>query len=71
MSTASKSRIVNLPTLEQECPQCRGKLSLPDTSGQGDVPCFWCDGWGVVPTEFGERVLELIKHNKSRLGIRQ
>ena len=51
-----------LPELETVCPECDGR-------------CFWekrgrcqkCNGIGVVPTEFGRRVLELVVHHRQKI----
>ena len=42
-----------LPELETVCEHCRGKWS----------DCHRCGGSGYIPTEFGERVLALLRHN--------
>ena len=50
-----------LPELEVVCPRCRGKGSVP--LGYPDPRCSNCGGSGYIPTEFGQRVLELVRHN--------
>lgn len=43
--------------LETECPTCHG---------EGEVdghPCYRCNASGSVPTERGEEILELVRHN--------
>jgi hypothetical protein len=51
----------NLPELETPCERC-------DCSGQvlregRKERCPACDGAGFLPTAFGERVLDLLRHN--------
>ena len=50
-------------TLEDKCPYCYGKgESIQEGSGRR-LLCEMCNGSGYVPTEFGERVLALMRHN--------
>lgn len=48
-----------LPALETACPECDGKGHWAKRGR-----CDECHGAGVVPTEFGKRVLNLIRHNR-------
>ena len=51
-----------LAALEENCPLCRGSgLDNLDPSEQGRCPV--CDGAGSAPTEVGEAVLRLVRHN--------
>jgi hypothetical protein len=54
----------SLPDLEEPCPLCLGD---PGRSKTGSGLCEHCDGYAVVPTEFGVRVLDLMRHNIRRL----
>ena len=55
-------RLEKFPELEEACSRCDGRGSWPKSG-----PCEYCGGNGVVPTEFGEKVLSLIYHNRVRL----
>jgi hypothetical protein len=53
----------SLPELETLCSACEGD---PDYNGNPSGPwrpCGSCGGAGHIPTEFGEKVLALIRHN--------
>lgn len=50
-----------LPELEEICPTCRGTGKLRGQNGY--IPCSACDGAKFMPTKFGERVLDLMRHN--------
>lgn len=50
-----------LPVLEVLCPNCRGAGGWK--CDEGWHSCGRCNGAGHVPTEFGERVLALMRHN--------
>jgi DnaJ-class molecular chaperone len=49
------------PLLEQPCSNCFGKGY--ELGYMGRVRCCVCDGSGYEPTEFGKRVLSLMRHN--------
>jgi hypothetical protein len=51
----------NLPELERVCPRCEGKGKI--RSERVLRRCSSCDGAGYQPTEIGEMVLELMRHN--------
>jgi Tryptophan RNA-binding attenuator protein inhibitory protein len=56
-----------LPELETVCPRCEG-----DTEYNGNPcgpwrPCGVCGGSGYVPTEFGEKVLRLMRRYLEQL----
>lgn len=48
-----------LPELETVCLECEGKGYWAKRGR-----CDQCHGIGLVPTEFGKRVLDLIRHNR-------
>jgi hypothetical protein len=50
-----------LPELELRCRQCRGEGWYTDSGDR--VTCETCDGAGYELTEFGVRVLRLVRHN--------
>jgi DnaJ-class molecular chaperone len=50
-----------LPDLEVACDHCNGEGELG--SHAGDVRCHKCGGAGHIPTEFGLRILALVRHN--------
>lgn len=51
----------DIPKLEEKCERCGGRGCYSD--GGQRVSCGVCSGSGYEPTAFGERVLELLKHN--------
>jgi hypothetical protein len=52
-------RLDKLPELEICCRKCGGD----GTSGRSGHPCALCGGSGYETTEFGERVLSLLRHH--------
>jgi Tryptophan RNA-binding attenuator protein inhibitory protein len=47
--------------LEEPCASCggqRGEMELGNW-----YPCPICEGAGYVPTRFGKKILDLLKHN--------
>lgn len=44
--------------LEIQCNECDGRGG----DGAGEE-CLACDGTGYIPTELGEKILSLIRHN--------
>jgi len=50
-----------LPSLEARCEHCGGIGFFG--IGARRRRCGLCDGAGHIPTEFGERVLALMRHN--------
>lgn len=59
---------MNNSPLENKCSECGGAGGYQDYTGW--VDCFTCDGAGYVPTELGEQVLDLIRHNaRSRVSV--
>jgi len=51
-----------VPVLEVTCPECKGKGFFENAYVWGRDRCPTCDGAGYVPTEYGKRVLALLKH---------
>ena len=58
-----KEAALVLPELETLCPECNGDTDYNGNPSGPWRPCGSCDGAGYIPTEFGERVLALIRHN--------
>ena len=48
--------------LEVECPRCDGRGHYDEGDGEHQR-CAVCDGAGYMPTEFGRRILGLMRHN--------
>ena len=48
-------------TLEVRCDSCQG--SGGEQMGGKWSPCFVCDGAGYLPTDLGNKVLEIVRHN--------
>jgi Tryptophan RNA-binding attenuator protein inhibitory protein len=51
-----------LPELESVCPYCEGIGGKAPMYEDGWDVCWNCMGAGYVPTEFGKRVIALIRH---------
>jgi hypothetical protein len=60
--TTNNINDVTLPTLENLCQRCEGRGWF-DEGDHVRRRCRWCEGAGYEPTEFGERVLALMRHN--------
>jgi Tryptophan RNA-binding attenuator protein inhibitory protein len=56
-------RGASLPPLERLCPKCKGAGGEKRMYEPEWDTCLTCDGAGYVPTSFGKRVLELLRHN--------
>ena len=52
-----------IPVLECVCWCCAGKGGEQEEGTGRWRRCDACNGSGYAPTEFGERVLELMRHN--------
>ena len=52
------SNISSYPPVKEVCPTCKG------VTGNSSYDCPTCRGWGSVPTEFGNEILDLISHNR-------
>jgi DnaJ-class molecular chaperone len=62
MTPAENNSQGELPVLETVCPACKGIGSF-----YMEGPCESCCGSGYVPTEAGEKLLALVRHNIRRL----
>jgi DnaJ-class molecular chaperone len=49
--------------LEQLCNICKGHGKHHECGHPNLSRCYACDGSGYIPTEFGEKVLALMRHN--------
>jgi DnaJ-class molecular chaperone len=54
---------LDFPVLEEHCGSCDGQGWYWPEDRDSRRWCEVCNGAGFVPTEFGERVLELMRHN--------
>jgi DnaJ-class molecular chaperone len=61
MENTSRSETDSIPDFERRCEACRGDGSYRGRDGR--VRCGICNGSGWVPTEWGEKVLALMRHN--------
>ena len=52
-----------LPGLETPCPSCRGRGEYWSDDCDSRRGCETCGGAGFVPTDLGERILALMRHN--------
>jgi DnaJ-class molecular chaperone len=61
MSAEQHQELTTLPPLESPCRDCHGKgWEWVD----GDLcACAYCSGAGYVPTQIGQQVLDLMRHN--------
>jgi|HubBroStandDraft_6_1064221.scaffolds.fasta_scaffold1454081_2 RecJ-like exonuclease len=55
------------PPLEEQCPVCHGSGESCDRE---DDKCVRCSGTGRAPTQFGEEVVELIRHHLAAILCR-
>jgi DnaJ-class molecular chaperone len=58
----NSSCIQTLPILELPCEKCQGRGWYSFGGGEKET-CPACEGAGYAPTEFGERVISLMRHN--------
>jgi Tryptophan RNA-binding attenuator protein inhibitory protein len=58
--------LTDLPELEKTCTSCHGEHSDEWYDGARHI-CLVCNGSGYEPTEFGLRVLELMRHHLSAI----
>ena len=60
-STQHDHGVQAIPDLEELCGSCRGEGCY--RGREGPVRCDVCNGAGFISTEFGERILNLMRHN--------
>ncbi len=60
-STRRDRSVVTGLDLEEPCGSCLGAGYY--RGREGPVRCDVCKGAGFIPTEFGERILDLLRHN--------
>jgi hypothetical protein len=65
MKPMSQDKIPNQADLELEtlCETCNGKGGRFDPDDGSGFYCDDCGGSGYMPTEFGKKVLAMIRHN--------
>jgi hypothetical protein len=56
-----QNAMAQLPELETVCIHCKGEGRY--SGGRKSYRCEACDGAGYTPTEFGAKVLALMRHN--------
>ena len=54
-----------LSVLEKICPRCRGAGGKEALAGSGWDICYSCLGAGHIATEFGNRIMELVRHQSN------
>lgn len=60
--------------LEKRCSLCEGEYCCrewidPITNERVGVYCPKCNGFGCIPTEQGDRILDLVRHNLKPLIV--
>lgn len=63
-----EAALERLSELETVCPRCEGDSEYNGNPCGPWRPCGVCGGTGHLPTEFGEKVLRLIRHNFPQLN---
>jgi DnaJ-class molecular chaperone len=58
---SSESKNTEIPVLENSCTECHGRGEWKECGLV--VKCYLCHGSGTIPTEYGRRVLSLLKSN--------
>jgi len=58
-----EAALQELPELETACPECESDADYNGNPCGSWRPCGYCGGARYVPTDFGEKVLALIRHN--------
>jgi DnaJ-class molecular chaperone len=56
-------RLADLPELEVRCERCEGRGEEDEVGTFRTYDCPECGGAGFVPTEFGQKVLAIVRHN--------
>lgn len=62
MTISNEILLEEIQNLEIVCDQCEGTGTY-DEGDRIERRCGYCDGSGYIPTEFGKRVLALMRHN--------
>lgn len=62
MEGLSKIDLQGFPKLETPCGKCQGH-GRHDEGDHKQRRCDWCNGSGYEPTDVGELVLSLMRHN--------
>jgi hypothetical protein len=57
--------VTGFPVLEILCTECNGKGGSREVDRWFD--CLECEGAGYVPTEAGEAIIALVRHNMKTL----
>lgn len=60
---ADTKPIEEIPNLETQCTACGGASQYYCSEDDCFKACEKCNGSGFVPTDFGKRVLSLVRHN--------
>lgn len=58
-----RENTVSLPDLEKRCDVCGGRGGSRECDHCRWDPCGSCNGSGYKPTDFGKKVLDLMRHN--------
>ena len=62
--------MTQLPPLEEPCPDCNGAGGRDPVRAQNIItmggPCNTCRGIGWMPTEAGNQILALVRHERSK-----
>ncbi len=56
-----------LPVLEVPCVECNGEGREYSSEDDAFVKCPTCNGFGLVPTEEGKSILNLLRHSRMKL----
>lgn len=54
---------MDIPELDTECPDCNNGIRKERVGTNLDeqwLKCYNCDGYGRIPTEFGQKVLDFV-----------
>jgi hypothetical protein len=60
----------NVPELETVCPECEAEQNYNGNPCGPWEPCGTCDGAGYLPTKFGKKILQLLRHDSRRRHLR-
>lgn len=68
-STRAPQNDIGMIALEERCGSCSGAGSDYDENGLTD--CRACSGTGFAPTEFGEKVIALVRRHLQAMPSRK